>query len=233
MKVLSECSIKWKKKKVCGNCGASLEVSFDDLYTYTSSCYDGSSDEYAAFDCPVCGDYTPIGGYSSLKSIWRFIPREKEWKKRKRVEAGEVVKPSIIPVVDVIVTIGDDEVVMIRRTDTEVGDTLVLPGGHVHEGERYATAAARELEEETGLSLPPESLRLLMVLDDPGRDTRAGRRVSIVFHARLESRPELTAGSDARSVHFVSLSSLHRDEVGFDHFKAVCAVRHDLVGESP
>jgi 8-oxo-dGTP diphosphatase len=35
-----------------------------------------------------------------------------------------------------------------------------LPGGHVEDGEEYEPAAYRELEEETGVRMPAESLRL-------------------------------------------------------------------------
>ena len=35
-----------------------------------------------------------------------------------------------------------------------------LPGGHVEDGEEYERAAYRELEEETGIRMPPGSLRL-------------------------------------------------------------------------
>lgn len=35
-----------------------------------------------------------------------------------------------------------------------------LVGGHVEEGEDYESAAYRELEEETGIALPPGTLRL-------------------------------------------------------------------------
>jgi 8-oxo-dGTP diphosphatase len=34
-----------------------------------------------------------------------------------------------------------------------------LPGGHVEDGEEYEPAAYRELEEETGVRLPPGALR--------------------------------------------------------------------------
>ena len=35
-----------------------------------------------------------------------------------------------------------------------------LPGGHVEDGEDYEPAAYRELAEETGVRMPPDSLRL-------------------------------------------------------------------------
>ena len=40
-----------------------------------------------------------------------------------------------------------------------------LVGGHVEEGEEFEPAAYRELEEETGLDLPPGTLRLFRELE--------------------------------------------------------------------
>lgn len=40
-----------------------------------------------------------------------------------------------------------------------------LVGGHVEDGEEFEPAAYRELEEETGLALPPGSLRLFRELE--------------------------------------------------------------------
>ena len=39
-------------------------------------------------------------------------------------------------------------------------DTWGMVGGHVEDGEEFEPAAYRELEEETGISLPPGALRL-------------------------------------------------------------------------
>jgi hypothetical protein len=57
----------WTRKLTCtgaGNggegCGAVLEVTFADIYTTTSSWYDGSSESYKTFCCPCCGAETDI-----------------------------------------------------------------------------------------------------------------------------------------------------------------------------
>ncbi|MDR1463229.1 MAG: NUDIX domain-containing protein [Azoarcus sp.] len=50
-------------------------------------------------------------------------------------------------------------ILLLRRAGTGFFDGLYsLPGGHVEEGESIRQAAARELEEETGLRLAPGDL---------------------------------------------------------------------------
>jgi ADP-ribose pyrophosphatase YjhB (NUDIX family) len=56
-------------------------------------------------------------------------------------------------------------VLLLRRANTGFFDGLYsLPGGHVEEGESIRQAAARELEEETGLRVAPGDLEWLGVI---------------------------------------------------------------------
>lgn len=84
-----------------------------------------------------------------------------------------------------------------------------LPGGRVDPGESAPQAALRELEEEVGLSLPPESV--LGVLDD--YPTRSGYVITPVVvwgggDARLERNP-----GEVAEIHRVPLAALLRPEV--------------------
>lgn len=135
----------------------------------------------------------------------------------------------ITVMVDGLVTIAGKKAVFIQRAKPPFMEKLVMPGGHVEpEDESLASACARELEEEIGLVVSPESLQLLTVLDTKGRDPRKPT-MSVVFTIDLPSEDLLAscvAGSDAKKIVIRDLASLNSQEVGFDHFKAVVALHH-------
>ena len=59
----------------------------------------------------------------------------------------------------------EGRVLLLRRAGTGFFDGLYsLPGGHVEQGESIFQAAARELEEETGLQLAPDGLDWLGII---------------------------------------------------------------------
>jgi len=128
----------------------------------------------------------------------------------------------ILLTTDGLITIKNKTVVLIRRAKAPFEDKLVMPGGHVEtEDESVAHACARELEEEIGLKISPEKLKLLKILDAPGRDPRPGRRISVVYWANLKEDPDLQAGDDAAKVILRSIKSLKKEEVGFDHWEVI------------
>jgi len=59
----------------------------------------------------------------------------------------------------VVLVFRDDSVLVNTRHDSKLLDHSV--GGHVHKGESYKAAAAREAHEEIGLSITPEELNLV------------------------------------------------------------------------
>jgi len=64
----------------------------------------------------------------------------------------------------------DDEVVLLERNHAPYEGSWVLPGGFVEPDERAATAAAREVMEETGLRVQPTAF--VGLFDAPDRDPR-------------------------------------------------------------
>ncbi len=137
------------------------------------------------------------------------------------------------PIVTVdAVLVADDQILMIRRAKEPFLGMLAFPGGHVEEGEELAAAAVRELEEEVGIVLDPQSLTYLIELSAAGRDPRPGHDVSHVFFAPVSAEvlESGEAASDAKSVHVVPLAELTRDNCAFDHFLAVQRLREVLHG---
>lgn len=116
------------------------------------------------------------------------------------------------------------KILLIRRKHPPFQDKWALPGGFLDRGETLAEAAAREVEEETGIQRP--RLHEIGAFGDPGRDPR-GRVISVGFlalarFARLRPRP----GDDAGAVGFFPLRK--PPELAFDHGKIILAARRRL-----
>jgi 8-oxo-dGTP pyrophosphatase MutT (NUDIX family) len=83
-----------------------------------------------------------------------------------------------------------------------------LPGGRCDPGESFEQAALRELEEELGLTLPPQNV--LGLLDD--YPTRSGYAITPVV-AWLDDAGALRPNPDeVASVHFIRLDHIHGDD---------------------
>lgn len=111
---------------------------------------------------------------------------------------------------------GVEHVLLIRRAHPPYAGYFAFPGGHVDPGEAPADAAARELDEETGLYLAPDTMNLVGVYDAPGRDPR-GPYSSTVYSVRLHPAwlPAVRAADDADDAQWIPLSQV--DRLAFDH----------------
>ena len=94
-----------------------------------------------------------------------------------------MTSPLTIPVaVDIVaLTVIDHTLhaLVVRRGIEPFKDHLALPGGFLREGEQTEEAAARELEEETGIT-PPGHLEQLFSYGPEGRDPR-GPILSVAY----------------------------------------------------
>jgi 8-oxo-dGTP diphosphatase len=108
-----------------------------------------------------------------------------------------------------------DRVLLVRRGTPPPG--WAIPGGFVEPHEDLPDAARRELREETGIVL--NSLEHIGAYGHPDRDPR-GRIIGIVFGARLDAPPEVTAGDDAADARWFPINELP-DEIAFDHRDAL------------
>jgi 8-oxo-dGTP diphosphatase len=130
-------------------------------------------------------------------------------------EELEVVRyaADVVPVV--MDAVGRLHVALIRRGWDPHKGSWALPGGHVDAGETSRTAAARELQEETGLQVDDaEEMRLVGVFDTPDRDPR-GRYVSVAYLAELGDAEDAVAGDDAEEAEWWCTDAL--PDLAFDH----------------
>ncbi len=109
-------------------------------------------------------------------------------------------KPAATADIAVFRRVGTDcEVLMIRRGNHPFKGCWALPGGFVEPDEDVADAAARELEEETGITGFP--LELFGIYGAPGRDPRgwtvSGGFCTLIDDAGDERMASMNADDDA------------------------------------
>ena len=137
-------------------------------------------------------------------------------------------KPSLTADILVFRKAGEDvDLLMIRRKGHPFMGCLALPGGFAEQGETIETSAARELQEETGLT--GQTLELVGVYSKPGRDPR-GWTVSAAF-ATVVAAGDVApvAADDAASVHWIPVKrdaegAYHLaadDKIAFDHSEII------------
>lgn len=129
----------------------------------------------------------------------------------------EYPRPSLT--VDCVLIDDVGRILLIERNREPFAGSFALPGGFVDPSETVEQAAARELQEETGLVA--EELSLLGVYSEPGRDPR-GWVVSVAFLVRRWSGT-LLAGDDASRAEFLSVDA--STKLAFDHSSMLRAAR--------
>ncbi len=122
-----------------------------------------------------------------------------------------------------------DQVLLIRRGKPPFEGMWALPGGFVEvgdeegrQGEDLADAAARELEEETGVA--GLALRQVGAFGAPDRDPRH-RTITVLYRADLDHTPHAQGGSDAAEARWWPVEEVlaGRLELAFDHLDLVWA----------
>ncbi|MBP1988047.1 NUDIX domain-containing protein [Halolamina salifodinae] len=109
---------------------------------------------------------------------------------------------------------GDGRVCCIRRGQPPAEGSWALPGGHAEYDEALPVAAARELEEETGLRVDADTLEIA------GTELATGseRNHAIVYFAvpRSETAGSLDAGTDAAEAGFLTVEEYAERETVHD-----------------
>ena len=98
------------------------------------------------------------------------------------------------------------KILMVTRKHAPGAGLLALPGGFLDANETIAECAARELSEETGLTLAPAAFAAFSVFDHPERSQR-GRTIThagfLTLH--LDTLPEVRGTDDAVSATWVPM----------------------------
>lgn len=118
----------------------------------------------------------------------------------------------------VILTVREDTLMAlaVKRGNTPYRGRWALPGGFVEANEDIATAAVRELTEETGVARSRAHIEQLATYGGPRRDPRM-RVVTVAHLALAPDLPTPTAGSDAADARWVPVADLMATKLAFDH----------------
>ncbi len=125
-------------------------------------------------------------------------------------------------------------VLMIQRGGHPFIGNWAFPGGFVEAEEPCETAAARELNEETGIT--GVALRQLVTVSTPGRDPR-WRNITVVFAAETDELNAVGGDDAARAVWFDITRKAHGENVtleftgGGESFSAKLDVKRDAFGD--
>jgi len=145
-----------------------------------------------------------------------------------------VVYTSSFPIFSVTVDVvcltvrdGRFQVLLVERGAEPFRGQLALPGGFVHLDEDLADAAARELAEETSVTVP--AMEQLRTYGRPDRDPRQ-RTVSVAFLAIAPDLGEARGGSDAAGADWYDVATMlaRRRRLAFDHRRILA----DAVGRA-
>ncbi len=114
------------------------------------------------------------------------------------------------------------EVLLVRRGNEPYKGCWALPGGFMEMDETIEHCAVRELQEETGIVVSEDMIRLIGVYSAPGRDPR-GRTVTAAYRIDVADSMVATAGDDAAEVRWWPLEEL--PPLAFDHNEIITAAQ--------
>jgi bifunctional NMN adenylyltransferase/nudix hydrolase len=164
--------------------------------------------------------------YDRLVREWEFLKTYKlQW-------SQAPYAPTFVTADAIVTCLG--HILLVQRKAAPGEGLWAAPGGFLNQFETVRECAARELEEETRIKVPPNVLRGSIAkekrYDHPGRSLR-GRSITTAFHFNLlgeRSLPKVRGSDDAAQAKWVPLSEfVQMQAVIFeDHYHIVT----DLLG---
>ena len=148
----------------------------------------------------------PGAPFSHCSYCGHRFPADARWPRR-CASCAHVTYRNPLPVAVLIVPVDDFGVVMVRRVQPPVG--LALPSGYIEHGERWQDGAARELAEETGISVDAATIRELKVCS--GEDGT----LLVFATAPAITRAELAAFRPSAEASELVVVSSPRDDIVF------------------
>ena len=121
--------------------------------------------------------------------------------------------------VDAFVEDGRGRLLLVRRGRPPFRGSWALPGGFCEWGETTEECCAREMLEETGVTVRVE--KLLGVYSDPKRDPR-GHTVTVLYAAR-PVRGEAKGSDDAAEARWFTRKEIRGLAFAFDHGEIIRA----------
>ena len=161
----------------------------------------------------------------------------------KAYNPGDWKKPSLTADICIVAQKdGENRILLIRRGNHPCLGMWALPGGFSEEGERIEETAARELLEETGISMSADDLTLVGIYSKPGRDPR-GWTVSAAYLAVVDpEKVKPIAADDADAVGWFTIirkedaillkdheTELGEDRIAFDHYEIITDALQKLI----
>lgn len=122
--------------------------------------------------------------------------------------------PAPRPIVAVIgIVIRDDKVLLVQRANPPDAGRWGFPGGKIELGERIMDAAAREIKEETAITVKPLDVFTAVDAMDYGQAGELHQHFVLVTVLCEWQAGEPIAGDDARDARWFDLSALEGSDL--------------------